>query len=65
MNPMLNYWTIVADRIDCLQAEADAAARARWLRRRRRALATAAAGPARRRLAGPIRGIMMKLVEDL
>jgi hypothetical protein len=65
MNPTLNYWTIVADRIDSLQAEADAAGRARWLRRRRRALATAAAGPARRRYADTIRGIMMKLVEEL
>jgi hypothetical protein len=65
MNPTLNYWTMVADRIDTLRAEADAAGRARGLRRRRRALATSAVGPARRRYAGTIRGIMMKLVEEL
>jgi hypothetical protein len=61
VNPMFN-WAIVAERMQTLQAEAEAARRARRLGRIRRPIALAGGLP-RRRVA--VRGMMIKAVEEL
>jgi hypothetical protein len=62
MNPNFNG-AIVAERMQALQAEADASRRARQARRHRRALA--AAGVGRRHLGSTLRGITVKAGEAL
>jgi hypothetical protein len=62
MNPNFN-WAIVAERMQALQAEADAVARARQARGFRRALA--AAGVGRRQPGSTVRGITLKAGEAL
>ena len=70
MNPMANYWVLV-ERVQSLQAEADAArarhaaARARQARRSRRGLARAAAGLGRRHLGTTVRRHTIKAGEAL
>lgn len=64
MNPMFSYWAVI-ERMQSLQAEADAAARARQVRRSRWGLALAAVGVGRRRLGSSVRGIAFKAGEAL
>ena len=61
MNPMFN-WAIVAERMQILQAEAEAARRARRLGRIRRGIVFVG-GLFRRCVA--VRGMMIKAVEEL
>jgi hypothetical protein len=64
MNPMFNYWAVV-ERVQSLQAEADAAARRAAARRSRRRPALAMVGLRSGRAGNTVRSITLKTGEAL